>query len=762
MDSTNTVATFTPASALAAGTTYTATISGAKDTFGQTMTPYSYTFTTSKAFPPGCPCAIWPDSTPSGSSDSGDGTQVEVGLRFQAAGDGTITGIRFYKEPANAGTHTGTLWTSTGTVLATGTFSSESSQGWQELDFATPVAVTAGTTYVASYHTTTGHYAVSSGGLASPVTSGPLTALASGGVYAYGASTFPSNTYNAANYWVDVVYKPSPDVNPPAVTATTPSNVATSVPVSSQVTIKFNKSIKPGSATFSLTGPGGTAVSGTTALDGSGTLLTFSPSSPLSASATYSASVNGATNTSGVAMTTAYTWSFVTSGLAACPCTTFESDATPGTAAVNESSAVELGMKFTPTANGWISGIRFYKGPGNTGTHLGNLWTDVGGLLASGTFSNETATGWQTLEFPTAVQVNAGQTYVASYYAPNGHYSVTSGYFSSSGVSNPPLAALKDGVDGGNGLYAYGIDQFPAGSFGSSNYWVDPIFWATQPPDLVPPAISSTNPLNGQTSVPTSTGVSFTFDKAVQSGTIQFALTGPGNVSVPGTLSYNAATNTSTFLPSGSLLGGSGPLAPGTTYTATASGATDSGGLPMTSPYTWSFTTAQASSSQCPCSIWSDSAQPSVASENDPGAITLGVKFTTDQSGWITGIRFYKGSGNTGTHVGSLWDANGNLLGQVTFSGESTAGWQQATFATPVAVTANTTYIASYFAPNGHYAADGAAFASAGVDNAPLHALPSGSSGGNGVYAYGGAPTFPANSYNATNYWVDVVFNTTP
>ncbi len=41
------------------------------------------------------------------------------------------------------------------------------------------------------------------------MTNGPLTALASGGVYAYGsANAFPSNSFNASNYWVDVVYSP--------------------------------------------------------------------------------------------------------------------------------------------------------------------------------------------------------------------------------------------------------------------------------------------------------------------------------------------------------------------------------------------------------------------------------------------------------------------------------------------------------------------------------------------------------------------------
>jgi len=71
----------------------------------------------------------------------------------------------------------------------------------------------------------------------------------------------------------------------------------------------------------------------------------------------------------------------------------------------------------------------------------------------------------------------------------------------------------------------------------------------------------------------------------------------------------------------------------------------------------------------------------------------------------------------------------------VTFSGERAGGWQQATFTSPVATTANTTYIVSYYAPNGPYAADANGFAhSQGVDNAQLHALANGVDGANGVY----------------------------
>ena len=73
----------------------------------------------------------------------------------------------------------------------------------------------------------------------------------------------------------------------------------------------------------------------------------------------------------------------------------------------------------------------------------------------------------------------------------------------------------------------------------------------------------------------------------------------------------------------------------------------------------------------CPCSIWPSTATPAVASDPDSSAIEVGVKFRANQAGFISGIRFYKGSGNTGTHVGSLWSASGTKLGSATFTGES-------------------------------------------------------------------------------------------
>jgi hypothetical protein len=148
---------------------------------------------------------------------------------------------------------------------------------------------------------------------------------------------------------------------------------------------------------------------------------------------------------------------------------------------------------------------------------------------------------------------------------------------------------------------------------------------------------------------------------------------------------------------------------------------------------------------------------PAIVTVNDPKAVELGVKFTSSQAGQINGVSFYKGPQNTGTHVADLWSSTGTLLATATFTNETASGWQQVNFATPVSITAGTTYVASYHTNAGDYSADPNLFASA-VATGPLTAPSSASSGGNGVYAYGSSSLFPTNSYNATSYAVDVLF----
>ena len=96
---------------------------------------------------------------------------------------------------------------------------------------------------------------------------------------------------------------------------------------------------------------------------------------------------------------------------------------------MNNGAPIELGTRFRADVDGVVSGVRFYKVAGNTGTHTGSLWSNAGVLLATGTFSGETGSGWQTLTFSSPVAVTANTTYVVSYFDPTGHYSGDLQYF---------------------------------------------------------------------------------------------------------------------------------------------------------------------------------------------------------------------------------------------------------------------------------------------------------------------------------------------
>src|SRR5262245_13515730 len=82
-----------------------------------------------------------------------------------------------------------------------------------------------------------------------------------------------------------------------------------------------------------------------------------------------------------------------------------------------------------------------------------------------------------------------------------------------------------------------------------------------------------------------------------------------------------------------------------------------------TSPRSSAQTPGPSEPPNAPCTIWPSTQVPAVVAENDPNQVELGVKFRSDAAGFINGIRFYKSSQNTGTHIGSLWSATGTLLG---------------------------------------------------------------------------------------------------
>lgn len=209
--------------------TVTETPAPVTQTVTETPAPVTATVTaTTTVTAPAGPETLFGDVTPASPADP-DNVTVELGVRFKPAVDGVVTGVRFYKGPANTGTHTGSLWS--GTVrVATVTFTGETDSGWQTAKFATPVIVKAGTEYIASYLAPVGRYAIETG-YAWPKVSGNLTGL--GSLYQYGGG-LPNATFGSSNYFVDVLYIPTGSAPtttsaPPTTTATT---TATSAPAS--------------------------------------------------------------------------------------------------------------------------------------------------------------------------------------------------------------------------------------------------------------------------------------------------------------------------------------------------------------------------------------------------------------------------------------------------------------------------------------------------------------------------------------------------
>ncbi|MFI5130011.1 MAG: DUF4082 domain-containing protein, partial [Chitinophagales bacterium] len=239
--------------------------------------------------------------------------------------------------------------------------------------------------------------------------------------------------------------------------------------------------------------------------------------------------------------------------------------------------------------NGQITGLKFYKGVGNIGTHTGHLWTNTGTLLGTIVFTNETASGWQQVMFDSPISINAGVTYMASYYSSAGIYAYTNDYFLQPKV-NGPLTALADGQDGANGVYKYSPSTiFPMDSYRSTNYFVDVLFGVSTGQDVNPPAVTAVTPVNGATGVAVNSSVSVQFSESLNFSTVNsstFELRNAAGTLIPSTVTYNAPVMTASLTPSSSLTHYAD-------YTAKikggASGIKDLAGNAMANDYTLSF-----------------------------------------------------------------------------------------------------------------------------------------------------------------------------
>ena len=701
--------------------------------------------------------SIWSSVTP---PDSGDPSAVEVGVKFRSDTAGFVNGIRFYKVPFNTGTHIGNLWSSTGTLLGSVVFSGETLSGWQQANFATPVPIAANTTYIASYFTPTGHYAnntnyFNAGGTDSP----PLHALANGvdgpnGVFKYGTvSGFPDVAGSSENYWVDVAFSNNSALQISALAATPAATTAiitwtTNTASSSRVdyglsptalTLSSSSAVLATAHSISLTGlNAGTAYFfRVTSVDSAGNSTTspIASGSPATFTTNSVAPVITAVIATPTSTTATVTWttntgstSRVDYGVSATALTLNASSPTlvtahsilltgltPGTAYFYRVSAVDSAGNSSTSPVAANPPLTFtaaaVSAPVITGV------TAIPGL-------NSAAISWTTDTSSTS-RVDYGT-------APA---SLTLNISSATLVTNHTISL--SGLTAAT-TYYYRVTSVDASGNSSTSPVLTspPASFATAP--SVPLSISAVNAVSGGGGSATVTWTT----NSPASSRIDFG-TSPTSLTL--NLSDPAMLTSHTVNLSGLVLG--------TTYfyrVTSVDAANDTVSSPVP-PATASFVENNLS-------VWDPSAIPAALDGGDPNSLEVGMKFRSDVPGVVTGVRFYKAAANTGVHTGHLWTSTGTLLATVTFTNETATGWQQANFASPVPISAATTYIVSYFDPGGHYSYNAGYFKGAGVDSPPLHALANGVDGFNDVYVYSAVSGFPNITGNSANYWVDLTF----
>ena len=84
-------------------------------------------------------------------------------------------------------------------------------------------------------------------------------------------------------------------------------------------------------------------------------------------------------------------------------------------------------MKFTASVAGKVTGVRFYKQTvdGRATSTSAISGPRPGALLATATFTNETAYGWQQVNLSSPVAIQANTVYIVSFSTGGGYFGIT-------------------------------------------------------------------------------------------------------------------------------------------------------------------------------------------------------------------------------------------------------------------------------------------------------------------------------------------------
>jgi hypothetical protein len=686
-------ATMTPSSPLADTSVYTLEVTtGVRGSDGGYLAAQA-----NRSFTTGvCPCqlfslALAPALTTIPSSDGHGSSSYELGVKVTVDQPMLLNSIRFYKDVRETGVHTGTVWTTSGTKLATVTFGSETASGWQSQALATPLLLQPGPVYVISVNANA-YYVATSAGLATPVSSGQLHSVAGGlnGVFGSAAGVFPGSSYHSTNYFVDMQVVPVAGPVTPAVISTSPIDGATGVARSASVSATFSRSMDPATisgSTFSLLAPDGSQVPATVAYNASTSTASLTPSSLLAVGAAYTARLTTAAHASdGTPLSAAVQWSFTISSATPPAVSRTLPAGGAGDAGVGAAPRAEFSKALDPAT---VTATTF-------------TLTGPGGVVPA-TVAYDAATQSATLT---------------------------------------PSAALSAGA-----TYTARLDGAIAATDGST--LGTPFSWTFTVPSS-PPALLSVDgvPAAGATGVSKTGPFTAVFSRTVDTSSVGAAtvrLRAADSSLVPAAVSYDPSSLTATLTPSA-------PLADTSVYTLeVTTGVRGSDGGYLAAQANRSFTTGV-----CPCQLFPLALAPArttlpSADGHGSSSYELGVKVTVDQPMLLSSIRFYKDDHETGVHTGTVWTTSGVKLATVTFGSETAFGWQSQALATPLQLQPGTVYVVSVNV-NAYYVATAAGLATQ-ASSGPLHSV---ADGADGVFALT-AGSFPSQSWNSTNYFVDVL-----
>ena len=494
------------------------------------------------------------------------------------------------------------------------------------------------------------------------LTTRPLTRSPSRRPFAWKNSTTYTVTVNGAiDLLGDVMTSPFSwsftTAAPPTVVATTPVSGTSGVALTPTLTATFSDDVVPGSFSFVLVGPNDEPVASTVTYNASTGIATLIPLQPLAYSTTYVAEVSGAQDAGGTTMPTAQSWSFTTAAPNTTRPTVVSQSPAPSARAVALASNVTatfsedvqastIHFALTDTGDNTIPATVTYDvlsrtltldptsnlAPASTYTVTLSGAQDLSGnVLTPVSWSFTTAAGSATPPAVTSQTPAAGATGVAIVANLSATFSeqvqaTTISFVLTSGGNPVPASVTYDPatetvtLDPSSPLApstTYSANLTGAQDLFGNKMATASWSFTTEAVNSTAPALAAQTPASSAANVPLGSDVTATFTEAVQPSTISFVLMN-GSTPVTAAVSYDVASHAVFLDPSAN-------LAPGTTYTATLSGARDLAGNTMTST-SWTFTTVAPTTA------------PTIAAQN-PGSGAIGVPIASNITATFSGAR---------------------------------------------------------------------------------------------------------------------------